>query len=141
MTYTTPEEKSQYLKNIRDSKPEWLEAIKLKEKIEEILPSDILRVTLRSSTLRRLSIYYTISGTNPLYGICQNSPVFFSIWNHNLEKRPVCFESDNVPTALKFRKIKAPTFEEGALKLLNWIEKATPLMVEMMKGNLVITNE
>jgi hypothetical protein len=42
---------------------------------------------------------------------------------------------------LKFRKIKAPTFEEGALKLLNWIEKATPLMVEMMKGNLVITNE
>lgn len=80
----------------------------------------------------RASVCLTIFGSNPAYGIRHNSKSHSQFWAHDCLKEDKSFEGNNyVPRELKFRKIKAKSFEQLQEKMCDFIRSRKDKFIEL----------
>lgn len=105
----------------------------LENRIQTILGDQFVVNTMISELggKEHASLCLEIYGANPVNNIKMNSNTHMHIWAHDILNPIKAFESSYVRKELKFRKIKAKSFEDLHTKMCDWIRKRKDQMIAL----------
>ena len=105
----------------------------LRNEVQAILGDNFI-VNASISTLGGIdhaSVCLEIYGKDPAYNIKHNSKCFMHLWMHNCLLANKSCESSNTNRQLKFRKIRANSFDVMTQKICDFFRSRKNLMLEL----------